>query len=79
MLVYILIILVYIYINNIAKKIPLQKMPLWNFTHKDPLEKGMATHSDLENSMDCIVHGVAKSWTQLINFDFHTHTHYTNY
>ena len=34
----------------------------------DPLEKGKATHSSilgLENSMDCIVHGVTKSWTQL--------------
>ena len=27
-------------------------------------------YSGLENSMDCIVHGVAKSWTQLNNFDF---------
>ena len=32
---------------------------------EDPLEKGKATHSifsSLENSMECIVHGVAKSW-----------------
>jgi len=28
-------------------------------------------YSDLENSMDCIVHGVAKSWTQLKDFHFH--------
>ena len=28
----------------------------------DPLEKGKATHSSM-NSMDCIVHGVAKSRT----------------
>ena len=27
-------------------------------------------YSDLENSMDCIVHGVAKSWTQLSDFHF---------
>ena len=27
-------------------------------------------YSDLENSMDCIVRGVAKSWTQLSNFHF---------
>ena len=26
--------------------------------------------SGLENSTDCIVHGVAKSWTQLSDFDF---------
>ena len=29
--------------------------------------------SDLENSMDCIVHGVAKS--QILMSDFHTYTH----
>ena len=28
-------------------------------------------YSGLENSMDCIVHGVAKSQTQLNDFDFH--------
>ena len=27
-------------------------------------------YSDLENSMDCIVHGVVKSQTQLSNFHF---------
>ena len=27
--------------------------------------------SGLENSMDSIVHGVTKSWTQLSNFHFH--------
>ena len=27
-------------------------------------------YSDLENSMDCMVHGVTKSWTQLSNFHF---------
>ena len=35
---------------------------------EDPLEKGKATHSSilgLENSMDCTVHGVAKSQTRL--------------
>ena len=38
-------------------------------------------YSGLENSMDCIVQGVAKSWTQLSDFHFHTyiftcsHTH----
>ena len=32
---------------------------------EDPLEKGKATHSSsgLENSMDSIIYGVAKSWT----------------
>ena len=28
-------------------------------------------YSDLENSVDCIVHGVTKSWTQLSKFHFH--------
>ena len=28
--------------------------------------------SDLENSMDCIVHGVTKSQTQLSDFHFHS-------
>ena len=30
-------------------------------------------YSDLENSMVCIVHGVAKSWTQLSEFNFKVH------
>ena len=30
-------------------------------------------YSGLENSMICIVHGVAKSWTQLSDFHFHHH------
>ena len=40
---------------------------------EDPLEKGKTSplqYSGLENSMDCIVHGVAKSWTQLSDFHF---------
>ena len=28
-------------------------------------------YSGLENSMDCIVHEVTKTWTQLNNFHFH--------
>ena len=28
-------------------------------------------YSALENSMDSVVHGVAKSWTQLSDFHFH--------
>ena len=27
-------------------------------------------YSDLENCMDCVVHGVTKSWTQLSDFHF---------
>ena len=40
------------------------------FSGEDPLEKGYPLqYSDQENSMDCIVHGVSKSQTQLGNFD----------
>ena len=41
---------------------------VWSLGWKDPLEKGTAIplqYSGLENSMDCIVHGVAKRWTRL--------------
>jgi len=41
---------------------------------EDLLEKGTANplqFSGLENSMDCTVHAVAKSQTQLSNFHFH--------
>ena len=40
---------------------------------EDPLEEGkgyLLQYSGLENSMDCIVLGVAKNWTQLSNFHF---------
>ena len=30
-------------------------------------------HSGLENSMDCVAHGVAKRWTQLSNLHLHLH------
>ena len=30
-------------------------------------------YSGLENSMDCMVHGVAKSWIQLSKLHFHFH------
>ena len=39
-----------------------------------PLEKGKGyspPYSGLENSQDCIVQGVTKSWTRLSNFHFH--------
>ena len=38
------------------------------------LEKGKGyprQYSGLENSQDCIVQGVTKSWTRLSNFHFH--------
>ena len=44
---------------------------VWSLGWEDPLEKGMAyslQYSGLENSMHCIVHGVAKSQTWLSEF-----------
>ena len=41
---------------------------------EDPLEKQMATHSQylgLENSVDCVVHEVAKRQTRLSNSPFY--------
>ena len=35
-------------------------------------------YSGLENSMDCIVHGVAKGWTQLSDFHFIS-VHFTSW
>jgi len=34
-------------------------------------------YSGLESSMDCIDHGVAKSWTRLSDFLFHFHASIT--
>ena len=60
---------------QLVKNLPaMQETWVLSLGWKDPLEKGKATHSSnsgLENSMDCIVHGVAKSQTQLRDFHFH--------
>ena len=54
-------------VAQLIKKLPaIQETWLRSLGWEDPLEKGKATslqYSGLENSMDCIVHGVAKSWT----------------
>ena len=54
----------------------MQKTPVRFLGGEDPLEKGKAgyplQYSGLENSMDCIVHGVTKSQKQLRDFHFHT-------
>ena len=47
---------------------------VWSLGWEDPLEKGNSyplRYSCLENFMDCIVHGVAKSQTRLSDFHFH--------
>ena len=59
---------------------------IWSLGWENPLEKGKATppqYSGLENSMDCIVRGVAKSQTRQSDFHFHyllelaqTHVHW---
>ena len=46
---------------------------VWSLGWEDPLEKGKAyphQYPGLENSMDCIVNGVAKSRTWLVTFTF---------
>ena len=52
---------------QLVKNLPaMQETWARSLSQKDPLEKGMATHSCLENSMDkgawwALVHGVSKS------------------
>ena len=66
-------------VAQLVKNLPAkQKTPIRFFGREDPLEKEMPTHSSIlsciwnsvQNSMDCIVHGVAKSWTWLSDFEF---------
>ena len=52
----------------------MQETPIRFLGWQDPLEKGIGyplQYSGLENSMDCIVHGLAKSQVQLSDFHFH--------
>ena len=53
----------------------MQEMSVRSLGWVDTLEKGKAgavpQYSGLENSMDCIVQGVPKTWTQLNDFHFH--------
>ena len=49
----------------------MQETWFWSLGWEEPLKKEKATHSKysgLENSMDCVVHGVAKSQTRLSDF-----------
>ena len=53
-------------IAQLVKNLPATQETLVRFLKEDVLEKGKATplqYSGLENSMDCIVHGVTKSQT----------------
>ena len=58
-------------VAQLVKNLPaMQETWVRSVGWKEPLEKGKAWYSGLENSMDCIVHEVAKSQTQLRDFDF---------
>ena len=66
-------------VAQLVKNLPaMQEAWVRSLVWKDPLEKGTATHSrilqysGLENSTDCIAHGVAKSRTRLSHFHFGT-------
>jgi len=54
-------------VAQLVKKLPaMRESWVLSLDWENSLEKGKATHSQysgLENSMDWIVHGVAKSWT----------------
>ena len=67
------------------KNLPaVQEMQVQSLGQEDPLEEEMATRSSIlawripwtEGAWEAIVHGVAKSWTQLS--DYHTRTQYTH-
>ena len=54
-------------VTQLVKNLPaMRETWVQSLGWEDPLEKGKATplqYSGLENSMDCTVHGVSKSWT----------------
>ena len=51
----------------------MQETWIWSLAWEDPLEKETVSHSSsgLEDSMDCVVHEVAKSRTGLSDFHFY--------
>ena len=63
-----------LYLAQLVKNLP----AMWEtwvrtLSWEDPLDEGKGhplQYSDLENSMDCIVHGITKSQTQLSDFHF---------
>ena len=61
--------------TQLIKNLPaMQETPIQFLGWEDPLEKGQSTHSNILAWRIpwtvFIVHGVAKSWTQLSNFHF---------
>ena len=61
-------------VAQLVKNLPaMQKTWVWSLGWEDPLERKKGyplQYSGLENSMDCIMHGVAKTQKQLSNFHF---------
>ena len=55
------------FVPQLVKNLPaMQETWVRSLSWEDPLEKGKATHSSMlawRIPLDCIVHGVAKSWT----------------
>ena len=61
-------------VAQLVKNLPtMWKTWVRSLNWEDSLEKGKAPlqYSGLENSMDCIVHGIGKSWIRLSDFYFH--------
>ena len=59
---------------QLVKKPPAMQTWVQSLGWEDPLEKGKGyplQYSGLENSVDCIVHGVTKTWTPPNDFYFH--------
>ena len=61
-------------VAHLVKNLPaMQETWVWSLFWEDPLEKWKGhplQYSGLENSMECIVHGIAKGRTWLSDFDF---------
>ena len=56
---------------------PMRETWVWSLGWEDPPEEGKGyplQYSGLENSMDCIAHGVVKSWAWLSDFHFTSRT-----
>ena len=62
-------------IAQLVKNLPaMRETWVWPLSWEDSLGEGkgyLLQYSGLEKSMDCIVHGIAKSWTGLSDFHFH--------
>ena len=64
-------------VAQMVKNLPaMQEIWVHSLGWEDPLEKEEATHSSIlawRIPWTVLVHGVAKSWTQLSDFHFHFH------